>query len=120
MPDQETQRDLGELRDSLSDKLEELHRRAKVARDAVTPSTYLKSPWFKVGAIALVGAGIYASRRTTASGETLLHAAVRSAVMTAVGLLVSHGVKTLLEAPTEATSELAATGETSLARDQQP
>jgi len=97
MPSPQTRRDLDDLRNGLTDKLEELHRRAKVAREMVTPSTYLRSPWFKLGAIALVGAGLYASRRTTATGETLLHAAVRSAVMTTVGLLVSHGVRSLLE-----------------------
>ncbi|MEO8706741.1 MAG: hypothetical protein ABI867_42335 [Kofleriaceae bacterium] len=45
---QSTQR-IEELRTSLGEKLEELHRRAKHTKAILSPSTYWQNPWVRVG-----------------------------------------------------------------------
>ena len=101
MSDLATNRQIDDLRSNLTDKLEELHRRAKVAREMLTPSSYWKSPWLKVGvgvgAAALVGAALAGRTRSTNAPETLLHAAARSALMAAVGALVARGVRAVID-----------------------
>lgn len=49
------ERSVDELRDSLTEKLGELHRRAVHAKQVVTPATYLDNPWTKVGLALVTG-----------------------------------------------------------------
>lgn len=49
------ERSVDELRDSLTEKLGELHRRAVHAKQAVTPATYLENPWTKLGLALVAG-----------------------------------------------------------------
>ena len=82
-------RSVDELRDSLTEKLGELHRRAVHAKEVVTPATYVANPWVRIGVglfagalvgdqvkrgglagtLALVGLGALAGRAFTAYNE---------------------------------------------------
>ena len=88
-------RSVDELRDALTDKLGELHRRAVHAKDVVTPATYLANPWLRIGiglvagavvgdqvkrgglsgALALLGLGALAGRAFSAYSERARDAA---------------------------------------------
>ena len=54
MPDSKP-RELEELRDNVTAKLAELHRRATRARLALTPSTYWQNPWIRLALGVAVG-----------------------------------------------------------------
>jgi hypothetical protein len=49
MADLETTQRIEELRTNLSEKLGELHRRAKHTKEILSPSTYWQNPWVRVG-----------------------------------------------------------------------
>lgn len=49
------ERSVDELRDSLNEKLGELHRRAVHAKQVVTPATYFDNPWTKLGLALVAG-----------------------------------------------------------------
>ncbi|MEO8554994.1 MAG: hypothetical protein ABI678_33675 [Kofleriaceae bacterium] len=49
------ERSLDKLRDSLTEKLGELHRRAVHAKQVVTPATYFENPWTQLGLALVAG-----------------------------------------------------------------
>lgn len=49
-------RSVDELRDALTEKLGELHRRAVHAKEVVTPATYVANPWMRIGVGLVAGA----------------------------------------------------------------
>ena len=49
------ERSVDELRDALTEKLGELHRRAVHAKHVVTPATYFANPWTKLGLALVAG-----------------------------------------------------------------
>ena len=54
-PAHERERSVDELRDSLNEKLGELHRRAVHAKQVVTPATYFDNPWTTLGLALVAG-----------------------------------------------------------------
>jgi hypothetical protein len=50
------ERSIDDLREDLTAKLGELHRRAVHAKAVVTPGTYLANPWLRLGAGLVAGA----------------------------------------------------------------
>lgn len=85
------ERSIDELRESLGEKLAELHRRAKHARALMSPAAYLRHPWVRVGIGCALGAALASERRERAY-EGLVHAIVRSGLMAAAHVLVTRAL----------------------------
>ncbi|MEP6863061.1 MAG: hypothetical protein ABJE66_20715 [Deltaproteobacteria bacterium] len=66
MPNRQTSEELDELRDNITAKLGELHRRATHARLALSPSSYWRQPWFRLGLGVVIGFAIGALTARTA------------------------------------------------------
>ncbi|HEX4423747.1 MAG TPA: hypothetical protein VH165_37810 [Kofleriaceae bacterium] len=89
---------IDELRGSLADKLGELHRRATYAKRLLTPATYWRNPWARLGLGAAIGFLVASGRRNpNAVHEGLLHAMVRSGLSAAVAALVSRSLPGALD-----------------------
>jgi ElaB/YqjD/DUF883 family membrane-anchored ribosome-binding protein len=97
----ETKPELAELRDSVTAKLGELHRRATQARIALSPSNYLRQPWLRIGLGVAIGYAIGRRAFPTSAGahETIGHAVVRAGLSAAVTMLVAGALKPAV--PTE-------------------
>ena len=94
MSEPATQADVDLLRAHLDEKLAELKRRAVHAKQVLTPATYFRSPWLRVGIAAAVGFAIGAGARRDGGGSWL-HSILRAGLSSA-GVVV---VQKLLAAP---------------------
>ena len=93
MADSQTNRNIEELRASLSDKLEELHRRASSATKLLTPSTYWNDPVVRFGIGVALGLVIGSrGRAASASHEGLVHAIVRAGLTAATSALITRAL----------------------------
>ena len=89
----ETNRNIEELRSSLTEKLGELHRRATHAKLVLSPSTYWKNPWIRLGIGAAIGFAIVDRRPAGArTHEPLVHAIVRAGLCAAASALVARSL----------------------------
>jgi hypothetical protein len=91
MADSQTNRNIEELRASLSDKLAELHRRASRATRVLTPSTYWDDPVVRFGIGVAIGLMVGSrGRSASASHEGWFHAIVRAGLTAATTALVTR------------------------------
>jgi hypothetical protein len=102
MPNPETTHELDELRDNVTAKLGELHRRATHARLALSPSSYWRQPWLRLGLGVALGYAIGRRATTTlgtpgtpAAHETIVHAVLRAGLAAAAAVLVTRALKQL-------------------------
>jgi hypothetical protein len=91
MPDSETTKKLDDLRTNLTDKLGELHRRATHAKLVLSPWSYWKNPWVRLGIGAAVGF-VLGQRSTGRTHESLAHAVVRAGLSAATAVLVTSAL----------------------------
>ena len=94
MSDEKAPPSMDALRDSLAEKLNELHRRATHAKQLLTPDTYWKNPWIRFGLGAAVGLAVGLSGRRRGEpgvqlaheslGRTLLRAGLSAALTSVV------------------------------------
>jgi hypothetical protein len=91
MPDTDTSGKLEDLRNNITDKLGELHRRATHAKLVLSPSSYWKNPWVRLGIGAAVGL-VLGQRSTGRTHESLAHAVVRSGLSAAAAVLVTRAL----------------------------
>ena len=91
MSDQST-RKIEDLRTDLTDKLGELHRRARHARAVLSPSTYWKNPWIRLGIGVAIGFALRGRRDSVApqTHEGLAHAVIRAGLSTTATILVTQ------------------------------
>jgi|GEM_PF-6979929 len=95
MADSQTNRNIEELRASLSDKLEELHRRASTVTKVLTPTTYWNDPVVRFGIGVALGLMVGSrGRASDASHEGLFHAIVRAGLTAATTALVTRALAT--------------------------
>jgi hypothetical protein len=92
MADLQTNRNIEDLRGHLSEKLEELHRRANTATQALSPLTYWRDPVVRFGLGIALGLALGGGRRSTGASEGLLHAVVRAGLMAATTSLVTRAL----------------------------
>lgn len=99
---------IDELRAGLSDKLEELHRRANRATQVLAPSTYWNDPVVRFGIGVAVGLAIGMRGRGDDHdrGGGLLYSVVRAGLSAAASALITKAMT--------APAELAAADETAL------
>lgn len=91
MADPQTNRNIEELRASLSDKLEELHRRASTVTRVLAPSTYWNDPVVRFGIGVAIGLMVGSrGRASSASHEGLVHAIVRAGLTAATTALITR------------------------------
>ncbi|MBA3540479.1 MAG: hypothetical protein H0T79_12790 [Deltaproteobacteria bacterium] len=92
MANTETALKIDELRQNLNEKLGELHRRANHTKDVLTPSTYWKNPWVRVGIAAALGfvVGDLRRRPSERTYEGMTHAVLRAGLATAASALVAR------------------------------
>lgn len=97
---------IDELRAGLSDKLEELHRRANRATQVMAPSTYWNDPVVRFGIGVAVGLalGMRGERKDGESG--ILYSVVRAGLSAAASALITKAMT--------APAELEAADETAL------
>jgi hypothetical protein len=94
---------IAEVRSRLAANLGELHDRVNRARRLMSPRTYLDNPWIRLG--LGVAAGYLVGRRrkpklltagdgevVAAAAETLVHAALRSTVMTLAAAVIERAI----------------------------
>jgi hypothetical protein len=93
MSDAETSHNIEELRGGLTEKLGELHRRATHAKLVLSPGTYWKNPWIRLGIGAAIGF-VMIDRRPAAARthEPLVHAIVRAGLCAAASALVARSL----------------------------
>ncbi len=95
MADSKTNRNIEELRTSLSDKLEELHRRASTVTRVLTPTTYWNDPMVRFGIGVAIGLLVGSrGRASTATHEGLFHAIVRAGLSAATTALITRTLAT--------------------------
>src|ERR1700712_4150339 len=97
MAARDTLRNIEDLRASLSERLEELHRRANTATAMLSPlkrwrETYWRNPMVRFGLGAVMGFAIGGRRAGTAQHEGILHAIVRAGLMAATTSLVTRAL----------------------------
>jgi len=93
MADARTNRNIEDLRASLSDKLEELHRRASTVTKVLTPSTYWNDPVVRFGLGVAIGLVVGSrGRAPSASHEGLVHAIVRAGLTAATSALITRAL----------------------------
>jgi hypothetical protein len=95
MPTPETTHELDELRDNVTAKLGELHRRATQVRVALSPSSYWRQPWLRLGLGIAIGYAIgrRASATSPGTNETIVHAVLRAGLSAAATMLVAGALK---------------------------
>lgn len=87
-----TSKSIDELRAGLSDKLEELHRRANRATQVLAPSTYWNDPVVRFGIGVAVGLAI-GMRGERKDGEGgLLYSMMRAGLSAAASALISKAI----------------------------
>jgi hypothetical protein len=91
MADSHTNRTIEDLRTHLSEKLEELHRRASTASQALAPATYWRDPWVRFGLGVVLGLAL-AGRRRGSGPESLVHAVVRAGLTATTSALVTRAL----------------------------
>jgi hypothetical protein len=95
---------IAEVRSRLAANLGELHDRVNRARRLMSPRTYLDNPWVRLG--LGVAAGYLVGRRrkpklltagdgqvVAGTAETLVHAALRSTVMTLAAAVIERAIR---------------------------
>ncbi len=94
MADAKTSRNIEDLRASLAEKLEELHRRASRVTRVLTPTTYWNDPVVRFGIGVAIGLAVGARRRasTAATHEGLVHAVVRAGLTAATTALITRAL----------------------------
>jgi hypothetical protein len=96
MADSQTNRNIEDLRASLADKLEELHRRASRVTKVLTPSTYWNDPVVRFGLGVAIGLMVGSRGRTSsAAHEGLVHAIVRAGLTAATTALITRALANL-------------------------
>jgi hypothetical protein len=112
MADSTTSKAIEELRASLQDKLEELHRRANQATRVLAPSTYWNDPVVRFGIGVAIGLAI-GTRGKPRDGDGLLYSLVRAGLTATTTALISRAIASAGE-------PLAAASETALAKPDEP
>jgi hypothetical protein len=91
MADPRTNRNIEDLRASLADKLEELHRRASTVTRVLSPSTYWNDPVVRFGIGVAIGLIVGSrGRANAATHEGLAHAIVRAGLTAATSALITR------------------------------
>lgn len=92
---------IDDLRTSLADKLDELHRRANVATDVLSAARHLREPLVRFGIGVLIG---FAFGRSTRSSDSTSRVTdiVRFGLTIATSALVAHAVVSATTRPREA------------------
>src|SRR3954466_9039496 len=108
MADLLTNRTIEELRATLSNKLEELHRRANAATKVLTPARYWNDPIVRFGIGVAIGLAIGARRtRGDSDRDGLLYSMVRAGLTATTTALITRAI-----AASEPASEAAVTATT--------
>jgi len=103
MADLLTSRTIEELRANLSEKLEELHRRANTATKVLTPARYWNDPIVRFGIGVAIGLAIGSRGKRGESGhDGLLYSMVRAGLTATTTALITRAI-----AATEPASEAA-------------
>jgi hypothetical protein len=92
---------IADVRRDLTEKLEELQRRGTRARAALSPSTYLRNPWLRIGLGFVVGyaighrtssEGAGSEHATRLAGSSLVRGVVRASLLAAFEALLREAV----------------------------
>ncbi len=109
MADTVTSKAIEELRASLQDKLEELHRRANKATQVLAPSTYWNDPVVRFGVGVAIGLALGMRGKTRDGDGGLLYSMVKAGLTATTTALISRAMA-------KAAEPLAPATETALAK----